>query len=147
MAGQVYGGVCAEGPANGDAQAQIRKFGTANAVLTEVREWLLNCGCTHVVMESTGEYRRLIFNVLEEAAEAVSARRAIAYKRCWKGRQNAAPGRGWLPGTTKAHVAAQDSARPIDNTGYSLAIGGILGTTPMNADKNEDRLLWMRHAV
>jgi transposase len=44
-----------KGPANGDAQAQIRKFGTTNAVLKEMREWLVQCGCTHVVMESTGE--------------------------------------------------------------------------------------------
>ncbi len=58
--------MCAEGPCNGDAQAQIRKFG-ANAVFEEMREWLVNCGCTHVVMESTGEYWRPIFKVLEEA--------------------------------------------------------------------------------
>jgi transposase len=56
-----------KGPANGDAQAQIRKFGATNEVLSELREWLVNCGCTHVVMESTGEYWRPIFNVLEEA--------------------------------------------------------------------------------
>jgi len=56
------------GPANGEARAEIRKFGTTNAVLTEMREWLVSCGCTQVVMESTGEYWRPIFNVLEEAA-------------------------------------------------------------------------------
>jgi transposase len=56
-----------KGPANGDAQAQIRKFGTTNVVLQELREWLVNCGCTQVVMESTGEYWRPVFNVLEEA--------------------------------------------------------------------------------
>lgn len=56
-----------KGPANGDAQAQSRKFGATNAVLNELREWLVSCGCTHVVMESTGEYWRPVFNVLEEA--------------------------------------------------------------------------------
>ena len=56
-----------KGPANGDAQSQIRRYGTTNEVLEELREWLVNCGCTHVVMESTGEYWRPIFNVLEEA--------------------------------------------------------------------------------
>ena len=56
-----------KGPADGDAQAQIRKFGTTNGVLQELREWLVSCGCTHVVMESTGEYWRPVFNVLEDA--------------------------------------------------------------------------------
>jgi transposase len=56
-----------KGPANGEAQAQTRRFDTINAKLVELREWLVSCGCTHVVMESTGEYWRPIFNVLEEA--------------------------------------------------------------------------------
>jgi transposase len=56
-----------KGPANGDAQAQTRKFGTTNVVLQQLREWLVSCGCTHVVMESTGEYWRPVFNVLEDA--------------------------------------------------------------------------------
>jgi len=30
-----------KGPANGDAQAQIRKFGATNEVLSELREWLV----------------------------------------------------------------------------------------------------------
>src|SRR5260370_31242734 len=56
-----------EGPAPGDAQAQTRKYGTTNNALKGLREWLESCGCTHVVMESTGEYWRPVFNVLEEA--------------------------------------------------------------------------------
>jgi transposase len=60
-----------KGPANGEAQSQIRRFGTTNEELKQMREWLKSCGCTHVVMESTGEYWRPIFNVLEEEAEAL----------------------------------------------------------------------------
>ena len=56
-----------KGPAHGDAQAETRKFGTTNHTLQELCEWLVECGCTHVVMESTGEYWRPVFNVLEEA--------------------------------------------------------------------------------
>jgi transposase len=55
-----------KGPANGEAQSQIRRFGTTNEELNRLREWVKSCGCTHVVMESTGEYWRPIFNVLEE---------------------------------------------------------------------------------
>jgi transposase len=57
------------GPANGDAQAETRKFGTTNRDLERLSEWLVECGCTHVVMESTGEYWRPIYNVLEEATD------------------------------------------------------------------------------
>jgi len=57
------------GPAKGDAQAEIRKYATTNQCLEQLSEWLVECGCTHVVMESTGEYWRPIFNVLEEATE------------------------------------------------------------------------------
>lgn len=57
------------GPANGDAQAEIRKYETTNACLERLSEWLVECGCTHVVMESTGEYWRPIYNVLEEATD------------------------------------------------------------------------------
>jgi transposase len=56
-----------KGPANGDAQAELRKFGTNNSALNQLRDWLVSCGCTHTVMESTGEYWRPVFNVLEEA--------------------------------------------------------------------------------
>jgi transposase len=57
------------GPANGDALGESRKFDTTNAGLERLSEWLVECGCTHVVMESTGDYWRPIYNVLEEATE------------------------------------------------------------------------------
>jgi transposase len=56
-----------KGPASGDARSEIRKFGANSAPLKELREWLVSCSCTHVVMESTGEYWRPVFNILEEA--------------------------------------------------------------------------------
>lgn len=68
--GKKWIAVCVlKGPANGDAQAQIRKFGTTNECLEQLSQWLVECGCTHVVMESTGEYWRPIYNVLEEATD------------------------------------------------------------------------------
>src|SRR5215467_4833511 len=57
------------GPANGDARSEIRKYQTTNPCLEKLAEWLEECGCTHVAMESTGEYWRPIYNVLEEATE------------------------------------------------------------------------------
>jgi transposase len=57
------------GPANGEAQVERRKYQTTNHNLEQMCEWLVECGCTHVAMESTGEYWRPIYNVLEEATE------------------------------------------------------------------------------
>lgn len=57
------------GPAHGDAQTEQRKFETTNQSLERLSAWLVDCGCTHVVMESTGDYWRPIYNVLEEATE------------------------------------------------------------------------------
>lgn len=44
---------------------QTRTFGTMTADLLALSDWLTACGCTHVAMESTGEYWRPIFNILE----------------------------------------------------------------------------------
>jgi transposase len=57
------------GPANGDAQVQQRKWETSNEALERMCGWLVECGCTHVAMESTGEYWRPIYNVVEEVTE------------------------------------------------------------------------------
>jgi len=53
------------GPAHGEALEQTRKYGTNTRDLQDLRNWLQACGCTHVVMESTGSYWKPIFNVLE----------------------------------------------------------------------------------
>jgi len=68
--GKKWIAVCVmRGPANGDAQAEIRKFETTNDQLERLGEWLVASGCTHVAMESTGEYWRPIYNVLEEVTD------------------------------------------------------------------------------
>lgn len=42
-----------------------REFGTFTRSLTELRDWLVSLGITHVAMESTGVYWKPIHNVLE----------------------------------------------------------------------------------
>jgi hypothetical protein len=44
------------GPLAGEPRVQIREYGTMNADLGQLRDWLLEEGVTHVVMESTGSY-------------------------------------------------------------------------------------------
>lgn len=48
-----------------------RTFGTFEWQLQELREWLLESGCTHVAMESTGVYWRPVFNILEGHFEVI----------------------------------------------------------------------------
>lgn len=46
-------------------QKETRSFDTFTSSLTELREWLVSLGITHVAMESTGVYWKPIYNVLE----------------------------------------------------------------------------------
>ena len=54
------------GPAQEQASAETRRFGTVRGQLVALREWLKAEGCTHVVMESTGCYWKPVLNVLED---------------------------------------------------------------------------------
>ncbi len=53
------------GPADGEPKVVIREYGTFTADLEAMKQWLVQAGCTHVVMESTGSYWKPVFNVLE----------------------------------------------------------------------------------
>jgi transposase len=65
--GKKFLAVCVmTGPANGEAQAEVCKFGTVRHELEALRKWLQSEGCTHVVMESTGVYWKPVLNVLED---------------------------------------------------------------------------------
>jgi len=44
---------------------EVRTFGTTTGELLAMRQWLLEGGCAHTAMESTGIYWKPIFNVLE----------------------------------------------------------------------------------
>jgi transposase len=54
------------GPADDEPRVEQRTYGTMNADLIRLRAWLLEEGCTHVAMESTGSYWKPVFNILEE---------------------------------------------------------------------------------
>jgi transposase len=77
------------GPASEEPAVELGKFGTFNAELNRLRTWLLENGCTHVVMESTGSYWKPIYAVLEDSdlkvilanGEDVKARRG--HKTDW----------------------------------------------------------------
>jgi hypothetical protein len=52
-------------------QKQTREFSTNTRSLTELKEWLLSKGITHVAMESTGVYWKPVYHVLEPSGMSV----------------------------------------------------------------------------
>jgi transposase len=50
---------------------ETRTFGTMTADLLALADWLLACGCTHVAIESTGDYWKPVFNILEGTCEVL----------------------------------------------------------------------------
>lgn len=54
------------GEASAVPRHEIRKFLTLNQPLEELRDWLHENRCTHVVMESTGSYWKPIYHILDD---------------------------------------------------------------------------------
>ncbi|MGV2828536.1 IS110 family transposase, partial [Myxosarcina sp. GI1(2024)] len=63
---------CAITPTSkGGWQKEIQTFSTMTADLFELSDWLSARSCTHVAMESTGEYWKPVFNILEANFEVM----------------------------------------------------------------------------
>jgi transposase len=52
---------------------EIRTFGTMTVDVLALSDWLLACGCTPVAIESTGDYWKPVFNILEATCEVLLA--------------------------------------------------------------------------
>jgi transposase len=53
------------GPLNFAPKGDLKTFGTSTEELVSLGHWLMESGCTHVAMESTGVYWKPVWNVLE----------------------------------------------------------------------------------
>jgi transposase len=53
----------------GGLRKEVRTFGTMTADLLALSDWLMTCGVTHVAMESTGEYWKPVYTILENNFE------------------------------------------------------------------------------
>lgn len=53
----------------GQVQKESRRFGTMTSDLLQLSDWLSSMGVTHVAMESTGEYWKPVYNILEDSFE------------------------------------------------------------------------------
>jgi transposase len=50
---------------------ETETFGTTTPELLQLHDWLLEWECTHVAMESTGDYWKPVYNVLEDTFEVL----------------------------------------------------------------------------
>lgn len=82
------------GPANGEARSELRKYGTTVAELQQLREWIQQEQCTHVIMESTGSYWKPVFNILEGVVQVALANPHEVQAR--KGHKTDAKDAWWL---------------------------------------------------
>jgi transposase len=57
--------------AKGGLHKETRSFGTMTIDLLALSDWLMEHGVTHVAMESTGEYWKPVFNILENNFEVL----------------------------------------------------------------------------
>jgi transposase len=57
--------------ASGETTTETRTFATTTGSLLELADWLVQEGCRHVAMESTGVYWRPVFNLLEGVCDEV----------------------------------------------------------------------------
>ena len=74
--------VCVLPPA-GRSGVEVRKrnFRTFTRDLKQLRKWLKNCKVTEIAMESTGQYWRAIWNVLEDHFGEADLSQSAAYQR------------------------------------------------------------------
>jgi transposase len=54
-----------------DGVIELKEFGTMTVDLLALSDWLTEAGITHVAMESTGEYWKPVFNLLEGSVHVV----------------------------------------------------------------------------
>jgi len=62
---------CLSEQRNGQLRREIRTYGTTTAELLRLSEWLVSEGITHIAMESTGEYWKPVYNILESSYEVM----------------------------------------------------------------------------
>jgi transposase len=86
--------------ADGQAQKDVRSFGTTTSAIEQLADWLGEAGVTHVAMEATGVYWKPPVNLLEERPEGFAL--VLANTQHIKG----LPGRKTDCGTASSRAAS-----------------------------------------
>ena len=69
------------GAAKDEPHTKIKKFGTIVSELERLAAWLVDEGCTHAVMESTGSHWKPVFSLLEAHVRVILANAADVQNR------------------------------------------------------------------
>src|SRR5262245_31244810 len=80
--------------------SEVRRFGTNVPELERLRAWLLEKGCTDVVMESTGSYWKPVFNILERDFKLILANAEKV--KALRGKKTDPNDSRWLAGLLRA---------------------------------------------
>ncbi|GAC1644606.1 MAG: hypothetical protein NVS4B2_34250 [Chloroflexota bacterium] len=101
---------------------EVRTFGTTTRAIREMADWLIQAGCSHVAMESTGVFWRPLYNLLEETSLEIWVVNARHIK--------AVPGR--KTDVKLRHEVASVAVRPVNQEERSVASepGSDLGFCP-----------------
>ena len=118
-------------PAESEPRVEVREFSTFNADLEAMKRWLVQGGCTHVVMESTGSYGKPVFNILEDSLVVCLANAEDVKGR--KGHKTDRRDAKWL-----AHLLRHDLQKTLEDAKVKLGsvlsdVFGVSGQCMMEA--------------
>ena len=89
-----------------------RSFSTRYADLLECRDWLAECGCTDVCMESTGKYWVPVHNVLESTCDVTVAN--PKYTRAIRGKKTDSKDATWIADLFRLGMIVPSYVPPAD---------------------------------
>jgi transposase len=96
----------------GKPQKHLRTFKTVTRDLLALRDWLLELGCTHVAMESTGVYWKPIYYLLEGSFELIVGN--ARHIRNVPGRKTDVKDAEWIAGLARLGLIAKSFVPPPD---------------------------------
>jgi len=96
-------------PAGQKPVEEVQRFGTNVKELERLRAWLVEKGCTHALMESTGSYWKPVFNILEGSVKILLAN--PEHVKVLRGKKTDPNDSRWLAGLLR-HGLVQPSFIP-----------------------------------
>lgn len=103
--------------ATGTVTTHTSTFGTTTAALLDLVAWLLSLDVTHVAMESTGEFWKPVFNLLEGSCTVLVVN--AAHIKYVPGRKTDVNDAAWIADLARPRAAAAVVYPPRAATGLA----------------------------